>query len=341
MNNNGSGSGLPVAIDTGIAPLTIGGGDSVSTRIATFEMMVKIGARLPPRDPVALMKVAAAIGDRMGEDGYYSFPMGGDTIEGPSIDLMEALREPWGVTAVMCRIAALSGQNVLLEAEVFDGRSGNLTERPNMFTLSNPPAKFAEKLEQQNRWRAMQVQSAVSKAVRGALEHALPAWYVNVAFRAALKSAASKLATGPELEEALVKVTDAFAERAGVTIDELVEWLGIDRQHWGGREGKRIKALLNHFFNGEESPSVDDFFAPYRAKIAARKAGPLKEDGSPAAAAEAVAPAAGAPLGLPAPTETASAALGLNTKAPVGEPVPSRRRAAAQAQHEPKDQTEK
>lgn len=327
--------GVPVPVDASLIPAGVGVGSAETGRTAKFEMMVRIATRAPPRDVPALIAAAEAIGTRMGADGFYSFPVstkdGPKTVEGPSIDLVEALREPWGHTAVMCRIAAISGNKVLLEAEVFDGKSGNLTERPNMFTLSSPPGKFANNAEQANRWLAMQFQSAVSKSVRGALEHALPAWYVNAAFVAAKRADEKKWTTGPALEDAIKRSVDAFAER-GITIEELAEYLGVERQHWNGACGKKLQGLFQSLYSPDAlGATEEEVFTPLRERIAERKkgAGGGPRDESSAGSTPPAAPATTQPA-LPPARAGAADLLGLNiVPAATPEPAGARRRPGA------------
>jgi len=293
-----------------------------------YELLMKLAMRAPDRDPDRLIRAAEAIGGRLGEDGFYSWEVfnrktqENDVIEGVSIDLVEALREAWGFTAVEARIANLTGDLVLLDAEVFDAKNGNLTARPALFTLSQPPGKFAQDHEQANRWRAMQFQSAVSKAVRGALEHALPAWYVNAGFRAAKKAVEAKLPTGEQLEVALAKSVAGFRATHGVSVEELAEYLRVPRGAWDGRCGMRLGSLWTALEKGQTT--VAETFEPIRAALAAKQKPPAESAGGASAAA--------APPALPPPSQSAADALGLNA-VPVAqaEPVAAKARGRKEA----------
>lgn len=295
-----------------------------------YELLMKLAQRAPARDPDRLIKAAAAIGGRLGQDGYYSWETHNqktgktDLVEGVSIDLVEALREEWGFTAVEARISNLTGEFVALDAEVFDAKNGNLTARPALFTLSQPPGKFAQSHEQANRWRAMQFQSAVSKAVRGALEHALPAWFVNAGYRAAKQAVEANLPTGEKLEAALSKSVAGFKATYGITVDELTEYLQVQRGAWDGRCGLRLGALWAALEKGQAL--ADEIFEPIRAALAAKQ--------KAAADAAGTTPAAAAPPALPPPSQSAVDALGLNTvpvaqAEPVAPKARGRREAAA------------
>ena len=199
-----------------------------------FAMMVALGQGRV-RDEAALAKTAIRIGERMGERAIYSFPAGGSRVEGPTVHLVEALAQAWGNLFYGVRIESIDGDRVVIMGLCADAITGTVAARPAMFTLPPPPAKFAAKQDQASRWESMQVQNAISKATRGVLQHALPRWYIDLAYEAADKARRNELTDKDgrplTLEQAIGQVVEAFGKH-GIGLDGLEAFVGSPRALW-------------------------------------------------------------------------------------------------------------
>lgn len=200
-----------------------------------FAMMVAMGQGKAGRDEAALAKAAIRIGERMGERAIYSFPAGGSRVEGPTVHLVEALAQQWGHLFYGVRIESIEGDRVVIMGLCADAITGTVAARPAMFTLPPPPAKFAQKQDQASRWESMQVQNAISKATRGVLQHALPRWYIDLAYEAADKARRNELTDKDgnplTLEQAIDQVVAAFGKQ-NVPMDGLEAFVGSPRALW-------------------------------------------------------------------------------------------------------------
>ncbi len=194
-------------------------------------------ARSIQRDRGQMIASAKQIGGLLGADGFYRFPMGGTSIEGPSIDMAEALAQEWGGIVYQVRIMhasplASGGMRIHLRASVFDLRSIVGDEVEEVVATAPPPAKFAKKDDQRERWHTMQTRSAASKVMRNAILRVLPSWYVEPALRAAMEVVSQKvIGKYSSLPEAREAACEALTKR-GCTIGELEFYIGQPKDLW-------------------------------------------------------------------------------------------------------------
>jgi hypothetical protein len=219
-------------------------------------MMVQAAQSLV-RDQGKLIARAKQVGGLLGKSGFYSFPAGGSTIEGPSIDMAQALVQDWGgvtfqVRILSCENLASGGQRVHLRASVADLKSIVFSEFDQVVTTAPAPGKFAQKIEQRERWNTMQVQSAASKIVRNAILRVLPAWYVDAAFNAALEADSARALNGKTIPEAREAATDALAS-LGCTLAELESYLGQPRDMWAVPQLSTLRELFAALKSGAVS----------------------------------------------------------------------------------------
>lgn len=277
-----------------------------------FAMMVAMGQGRS-RDEAALAKTAQRIGERMGERAIYSFPAGGSRVEGPTVHLVEALAQAWGNLFYGVRIESIEGDRVVIMGLCADAITGTVAARPAMFTLPPAPAKFANKADQASRWESMQVQNAISKATRGVLQHALPRWYIDLAYEAADRTRCSELKDRDgnplTLEQAIAQVIDAFG-KSNIGLDGLEAFVGSPRALWvlsdlfGLRKAfhdLRSGTLSREAFAPKSEPSTQGGAAALGAKPRALPAPPAE----PAPAPPVVAAPASAPAAVPPPAEPA------------------------------------
>lgn len=229
------------------------------------------------RDEAALIKQAEWVGRLMSGDGYYSYPAGGSQVEGINIKLAEALRQEWGYTALDCVIEQADEKEVRLQSTMTDLLSCNVTSRPYLSALAAAPAKFARNEENKNRWRVMQMQSAVSKSVRGVIDHALPKWFTKPAFDAARAAHRANILKDPKtgdpitLDQARGAAAQAFAS-LGVPQDETEALIGKPQGQWIDLHILRLRETYKAIKAGEVT--VETVFAEVRLqKGAAAQAG--------------------------------------------------------------------
>ena len=240
-------------------------------------------ARAIERPPARMIAEAKHVGELLGEDGFYTFPVGGKTIEGGSIDLAQALAGIWGGIANQVHIVesttlAHGGRRIHFRARSMDLRSLVAAEVDGVQNTSAPPAKFARDPEQSERWHTMQAQSSASKMIRNTIFDVLPAWFVNAGLNAALKSAADDVTDGKTLEEARV-VAFEYLDKLKVTKEECEQIAGKPVDLWASRELAALRRVAKQLT--QRTLSVEQLRKDLAA--AAEKAGetqPAKPQGS-------------------------------------------------------------
>jgi hypothetical protein len=253
------------------------------------------------RDQKLMITRAKQIGGLLGSSGFYRFPAGGSTVEGPSIDMAQALAQEWGAIIYQVRIVhteslASGGQRVHLRASVADMKSLVCAEVDQVVSTAPPPGKFAEKVDQRERWHGMQIQSAASKIVRNAILRVLPAWYVDPAFDAATAVDGKRALGGKTLPEARKGAAEALS-KFGATAEELEVFLGQPIDMWAVPQISALRQLYAALDSGAQSVEA------WRAGLAAKG----ESTGAPRKSA----------LGLSAPSESRplDAAINGNAKA--------------------------
>ncbi len=209
------------------------------------------------RDPRTLIDKARQIGGLLGSDGFYRFPAGNTTVEGPSIDMAQALAQVWGgivyqVRIVHTELLASGGQRVHLRATVADMRSLVVAEVDQVISTSAPPGKFANSVEQSERWHGMQTQSAASKIVRNAILRVIPDWFVKPAFVAAKTIDSDQALKGMSLPEARKGAADAVVA-LGAKIEEIEQFLGSPYEMWAVPQISQLRQLYKQLKSSAQS----------------------------------------------------------------------------------------
>jgi len=225
--------------------------------------MARLARETGERDRARILKLAWVEGSALGTRAFYSFPMGGSTISGPTIQLANALIGVWGDIAVQIADNELVGQELRLTVRVLDLRTGVMQERPHFYTLSAPSGNFAKNTENKSRWMAMQAQSAVSKAIRTTIFNLLPDWVTSTALRAARESSKVKVTPGK-----VKKAVDWWAQQ-GVSMDELVALVGEPPDRWTSEILTKVRDLGKAMKDGEVSKA--ELFGGAPTKPAAQK----------------------------------------------------------------------
>ena len=234
---------------------------------ARLDVLAGRAARLtrPPRKE--LQEAAKEIGEMLAADAYYSFPMGGQTVEGISIKGAQALMQEWGGIMMGVREVRREGRTITLRAEVIDLAKVVITSLDHSFTLQPAPAAFAKSAEQTQRWEAMQVNAAGSKAVRNAILDVLPAWYTGVLMQGARRAVSAQrreAAKSEKPEKPLTeRISDAvkfFDTKLGVKLLELEGTLNRERKDWAEGDLDSLRSIRAAIESGEET--VEGLFGP-------------------------------------------------------------------------------
>lgn len=219
--------------------------------------LARIAREAGPRNTGSMVAEAKRIGLQMGRGSFYSFPAGGSKIEGATIGLAYALLALWGRSVARVLVVDQVGNRVTLRGQAIDLLNVVIIERDYTFTMAPPPAKFAQKLDQADRWNTMQMQSAASKAVRGVILSLLPEWLVDAAVDAAqnaasasvLRKADGSMGTVAECRDWLVGVLAA----AGLTNAEIEALAGHPFALWTVAELDAMMRIRNEVARGERT----------------------------------------------------------------------------------------
>lgn len=263
-------------------------GPSAPSSSLNLPEIVRLARELGPRDLKYVLERAREIGTQLGRildpnpknqstGAYYRWEQGGKVVEGPTIDLMQAIAYEWGRIAYQIDIVEERGVRVKLRARVIDLMSLVITDREGTYNLRPAPANFAKKPEEADRWRVMQLQAAQSKAARGVLEDVIPLAVIETALDAAREAAASmqlgevavtddkgkpvldKGGKPVKRRRTLAEAVDAAVKGLGTLSPPpdlaLVEkWIGRPRAQWVAPDLSALRGLYDRWRRGEITP---------------------------------------------------------------------------------------
>lgn len=238
-----------------------------------LEFMARMAAGVE-RDESQMIKRAERVGEMLGQRALYSFPAGGGRVEGPTVQLAEALATEWGYLMWSARIVDQEGDRVTLMAVVVDALRCTVCARPGVFTLPPAPGKFANKAAQAARWEAMQTQAAISKCIRTALLHALPDWYIEAAVEASRNHVNDKYLGGRPIGEARTASVEAFA-KFDINREQLAHHMGAPPELWTVTDIVTLRTLYQDIKSGRQS--IEAVFGP-QATVSEKPAKPSGAD---------------------------------------------------------------
>lgn len=253
--------------------------------------LVKLAHDLPARDMDVVRVEAARVGaelgrildsdpDSQGCAAYYRWEQGGNVIEGPTADLMEALSGVYGRIVSDISITEERGRRVTFTVQVADLLALVIKRRPFVSTLAPAPGKFANKHDQRERWDTIQLQSAISKGERSVTERVIPRDVIEIALDAARKASAAERLDAANLSQGVSKVLAAFGRLDPVPPLELLErWVGKPRADWTSYDLQALRSPYARLVRGELTP--DGFVAEAAAREAERLAGGPAETTAP------------------------------------------------------------
>jgi hypothetical protein len=245
-----------------------------------FASYIQIAGRAKPTrgDELKLQQAAVRIGELVGEDGYYDFPAGNKgRISGPSIRLAKALVQKWGSCGFGVEIQRVdqAEQRVYLTGVCVDFLTITVVRRDYTFALAEAKGGFAKNDEQRARWETMQIQSAGSKALRGAILDCLPSWFVRPAYEAARAMAQQNIIPeGKTLEQARADFLGYFEKSWQVSRQDLEELFEVPVVEWALAQIRDCRELARAL-KGHDT-TVDEVFGELRR---ARARGPVNTGG--------------------------------------------------------------
>jgi len=201
--------------------------------------------------PRNLDKVVAAVlreAEFAGDAFYYAFPMGGKTIEGPSIGLAMAVAREWSNCAVPVEYYETSTEWVFT-AHFVDLERGFTVSR--VFRKRKGKGVF-KKLED-DRAEDMTFQAAQSRAIRNVVLAGVPRWLTDQAKERA-KEAVLK---GISKDGLAVATAKALKFLAGYGIDEarVIAVLGKSKQEWTSEDIASLRGLASQLKDGQATPA--------------------------------------------------------------------------------------
>jgi hypothetical protein len=229
--------------------------------------------------PRNLDKVVAAVlreAEFAGDAFYYSFPMGGKQIEGPSIGLAMAVAREWSNCAVPVEYYETATEWVFT-AHFVDLERGFTVSR--VFRKKKGKGVF-KKLEE-DRAEDMTFQAAQSRAIRNVVLAGVPRWLTDQAKERA-KDAVLK---GISKEGLAVATEKALKFLAGYGINEarVIAVLGKPRQEWASEDIASLRGLASQLKDGQATaaqlfPEVAPAPEPPPKDSKGKKGRPPKEE---------------------------------------------------------------
>ena len=197
--------------------------------------------------PRNLDKVVAAVlreAEFAGDAFYYSFPMGGKQIEGPSIGLAMAVAREWSNCAVPVEYYETPTEWVFT-AHFVDLERGFTVSR--VFRKKKGKGVF-KKLDE-DRAEDMTFQAAQSRAIRNVVLAGVPRWLTDQAkerAKDAVLRGISKEGLAAATEKAL-----KFLAGYGISEARVMAVLGKPRQEWASEDIASLRGLASQLKDGQ------------------------------------------------------------------------------------------
>ena len=268
--------------------------------------------------PRNLDKVVAAVlreAEFAGDAFYYSFPMGGKKIEGPSIGLAMAVAREWGNCAVPVEYYETLTEWVF-NAHFVDLERGFTVSR----VFRKKKGKGAFKKLEDDRAEDMTFQAAQSRAIRNVVLAGVPRWLTDQAKERAKDAVLKGIS-----KEGLAAATDKalkFLAGYGIGEERVIGALGKPKNEWTSEDIATLRGLASQLRDGQATP--EQLFpagpTPVPAPPVAAKAKKGRAPRSPEA-----------PAGAPSPVQRplGNGAAGPGPPGPPAPPAPNSWRPSA------------
>jgi hypothetical protein len=249
---------------------------TVNTQVPMVRSQTQFHTAVAVQRPRNLDKIVAAVlreAEFAGDAFYYSFPMGGKKIEGPSIGLAMAVAREWSNCAVPVEYYETPTEWVFT-AHFVDLERGFTVSR--VFRKKKGKGVF-KKLED-DRAEDMTFQAAQSRAIRNVVLAGVPRWLTDQAKERA-KEAVLKGITKEGLAAATEKALK-FLAGYGITEDRVIAVLGKSKSEWTSDDIASLRGMASQLKDGQTT--AEQLFPRVEAKEERSKEEPKGKRGRPA-----------------------------------------------------------
>jgi hypothetical protein len=212
--------------------------------------------------PRNLDKVVAAVlreAEFAGDAFYYSFPMGGKKIEGPSIGLAMAVAREWSNCAVPVEYQETATEWVFT-AHFVDLERGFTVSR----VYRKKKGKGAFKKLEDDRAEDMTFQAAQSRAIRNVVLAGVPRWLTDQAKERAKDAVLKGIS-----KEGLAAATDKalkFLAGYGISEAQVIAALGKAKHEWASEDIASLRGMASQLRDGQAT--TEQLFPAPEAKEA-------------------------------------------------------------------------
>jgi len=169
-----------------------------------------------PRDIKAFKAEMILEGEYGGQVNYYNWMQSGKELEGLTVYGAMALARAWGNCLIPPPIVTQITESMVEVLGTFvDLEKGFSVSRPYRCTLASAKGKYANDVEQSERWDAGQFGTAISKALRNVILAGIPRW------------AQKKLLETSKEAVALGITEDGIDERMSAFLNEMSRIMGV------------------------------------------------------------------------------------------------------------------
>jgi len=224
-------------------------GDPARHPVPLMRSQTQFHTAVAVQRPRNLDKVVAAVlreAEFAGDAFYYSFPMGGKKIEGPSIGLAMAVAREWGNCAVPVEYHETLSEWVF-HAHFVDLERGFTVSR--VFRKKKGKGVF-KKLED-DRAEDMTFQAAQSRAIRNVVLAGVPRWLTDQAKERA-KEAVLKGINKEGLAAATEKALK-FLAGYGITEERVLALLDKPKNDWASEDIATLRGMASQLKDGQAS----------------------------------------------------------------------------------------
>jgi hypothetical protein len=261
---------------------------SINPPVPLMRSQTQFHTAVAVQRPRNLDKVVAAVlreAEFAGDAFYYSFPMGGKKIEGPSIGLAMAVAREWGNCAVPVEYYETLSEWVF-NAHFVDLERGFTVSR--VFRKKKGKGLF-KKLEE-DRAEDMTFQAAQSRAIRNVVLAGVPRWLTDQAKERAKDAVLKGIS-----KEGLAAATDKalkFLAGYGITEERVLALWGKPKTEWTSEDIATLRGLASQLRDGQATPEqlFPEGPTPAPPPPAAAKAKKARAPKTPETAAGAPAP---------------------------------------------------
>jgi hypothetical protein len=249
---------------TGVEPFTgeptpLSPAPSLTPPLPLLRSHTQFHTAMAVQRPRNLDKVVAAVlreAEFAGDAFYYSFPMGGKQIEGPSIGLAMAVAREWSNCAVPVEYYETPTEWVF---------TAHFVDLVRGFTVSRvfrkKRGKGAFKKLEDDRAEDMTFQAAQSRAIRNVVLAGVPRWLTDQAKERA-KDAVLKGISKEGLAAATAKALK-FLAGYGVSEERVIAALGKPKQAWTSEDIVSLRGLASQLKDGQATAA--QLFPPREA----------------------------------------------------------------------------